>query len=250
MNVPSFSCSNLVASSERSSNISRKVFGSLWAVWSQISLRYSLLWLVRVFEVSSYPKVQSRLTAGFESVVPCTSGAVLPFFPLLMLATSGCKSLFSVWRLPDTKGVKVATYSGPLAHLCCGRKVRTLQMPLACVGSTCSGWTTWELPQPKRVHLPGPSCPVSWVLHKGQLQVGCVSPQEWSQAVTLLEDLSHPGSQEGVGSDWQSTHMAWLQMQSLELVQWLLVFCLQLSHTCLSVSRAINDNWIIPFSIH
>ena len=150
MNVPSFSCSNLVASSEGPPIYPGRSLDLLWAVWSQISLRYSLLWLVCVFEVSSCPwSAQSQFNCRIWICCTLHFWGSSPFFSLLMLATSGCESLFSVWPLPWHEEAKVATYLGPLAHLCCG-EVRTLQMLLACVRSTCSGWTTWELPQPRR----------------------------------------------------------------------------------------------------
>lgn len=43
---------------------------------------------------------------------------------------------------------------------------------------------------------------------RSQSQVDHGSPQgSWSQAVTLPADLSCPGSQEDVGSGWQSAHI-------------------------------------------
>ena len=64
--------------------------------------------------------------------------------------------------------------------------------------------------------------------------------------MTLLEDLSHPGFQEDVGSDWQSTHS--LAADAVSGAEIAATPCLlpQLSHTCLSVSGAINGRWIIP----
>ena len=40
-----------------------------------------------------------------------------------------------------------------------------------------------------------------------QSQVGHASPQgSWSQAVTVLADINHPGCQEYMASDWQPAH--------------------------------------------
>ena len=83
------------------------------------------------------------------------------------------------------------------------------------------------------MHFPGPSCSGFQVLHEGtvlggvcvsctsqiqatqalrgtmsaQSQVGHASPQgSWSQAVTVLADINHPGCQEDIVSDRQPAH--------------------------------------------
>ena len=56
-------------------------------------------------------------------------------------------------------------------------------------------------------HLPGPGRSVSQVTGRVPSQVCHVSPLgSPSQAVTLLADVSHPGSQEDVVSSWEPAH--------------------------------------------
>ena len=106
MNVPSFSCSNLVASSEgppiypgRSLDLCGQC-----GVRSVSDIPFSGLYVFSKSPVA--PKVQSHLTAGFESVVPCTSGAVLPSFlcscwPPLVASLSSVSDV-----CPDTREQK------------------------------------------------------------------------------------------------------------------------------------------------
>ena len=102
--------------------------------------------------------------------------------------------------------MKLTTFLGSLAQLCCGEG-RTLQAIVAGMRREhWQNWTTQGLPQPSvGAQAHGAQAPVCTT--RALSQVGCASPQgSWSQAVTLPADISHPGSQEDVGSNWQSAH--------------------------------------------
>ena len=68
-------------------------------------------------------------------------------------------------------------------------------------------------------------------------QVCFVSPlRSWSQAVPLLADVNHPGSQEDVVSKWEHAHSL-VELASLWGRDCPLAFWLWLLHTCLSAAH-------------
>ena len=98
--------------------------------------------------------------------------------------------------------MKVATYLGSLAHLCCGEG-ETAQTEKHCrhvwEALTVDG-PHWGCTVQGSIHFPGSSHLCSWLLHEGTnsaSQVGHVSILgSWSLAATLPAAVSRPESQE------------------------------------------------------
>ena len=66
-----------------------------------------------------------------------------------------------------------------------GREGHCKQIPLACMGSVCSGWTTLGLPQPKGLH-----CSVFSVLCKGTVpRASCILCTSQSKPLRFLGAL-------------------------------------------------------------
>ena len=71
-------------------------------------------------------------------------------------------------------------------------------------GAWCVQCPRWAV---RLNHLPGTGHSVSWVRHRTPSQVCHVSPLgSWSQALTFLADVSHPGSQEDMVTNREPTH--------------------------------------------
>ena len=97
------------------------------------------------------------------------------------------------------------------------------------------------------MHLPGPSCSVSWVHHEGTVPgVPCVSSGEWSQAVTLLVAVNHLGSQEDVVSNRQPAHSLVEDVVSGSDCSGPLPLTLAVAHLplCCWGGRALNGSWL------
>ena len=136
------------------------------------------------------------------------------------------------------------------SQLCSGEG-GTLQTPLAYVWSTCSGWSTWVLPQPKvSMHLPVKSHLGSQVSCKAivpggpcvsseELALGCDTPDSWN--IWAVQDPRKA---------WVATSdllTAWWQMPSLgSRLRPPLAFCVWLLYICLSASEAINGSQLAP----
>ena len=107
------------------------------------------------------------------------------------------RCIVSVLFPPWNKVVKVAACLGSLFSRVVGREGHCKQMPLACVGSACRGWTTLGLPQPKA------AC-TSWV-HPAQAP-GC-SARALSQvgpafcALPRSKPLRFSGAPQGTDPD-------------------------------------------------
>lgn len=133
----------------------------------------------------------------------------------------------------------MATYLGLLAQLYCGEgeilKTNTVEMCgehsqwMDHTGS-CHSPRKCAGPRSKLLRLTG----APWV----QSRVSHVSPQGClSQAVTLLANINHPGSQGNIVSNWQpADSLAGVSTLWLSL-QWPLAFNLWLLCICLSASR-------------
>jgi len=93
----------------------------------------------------------------------------------------------------------VAIYSGSFAQLCCGER-GTLQTSTTGMCGHTEWMDTWGFPQPKVACTSQvQAAQVPKCSKRAQSQVGRASPWgSWSQAVTLLADRNHPGSQEDV----------------------------------------------------
>ena len=75
------------------------------------------------------------------------------------------------------------------------------------------------------MYFPGPGCSISPVRCRGT--VPGVSPLgNCSQAVTLLADVTHPGSQDDVIGNLQPAHSSVGDAVSRVRLQWPLAFCL------------------------
>ena len=97
------------------------------------------------------------------------------------------------------------------------------------------------------MHLPGPSCSVSRVNREGTVPgVPCVSSGEWSQAVTLLVAVNHPGSQEDVVSNRQPAHSLVEDVFSGSDCSGPLPLTLAVAHLplCCWGGRALNGSWL------
>ena len=86
---------------------------------------------------------------------------------------------------------------------------------------------------------------------RGQSQVCCVSPLgSWSQAVTLLADVKHPGSQEDVVRNWHPAHsweedaVSGAKMAAAPCLPTLAVIHLPL---CLWRGRTVYGIWVALF---
>ena len=125
--IPTFSCSCWVAYSESPPVYLVMSLELLWTVWSHFKVRYSLVLACNCSKKSTVaPQMQSQLNCRILISCACHFLGTYPFFSLLRLASSACESLFSVWSLPWHEWLKVATFSGWLAQLCC-EQGRTLQ---------------------------------------------------------------------------------------------------------------------------
>ena len=161
--------------------------GSGRSAWTTLGLPSSP-W--RVFSGSTVLKLQAALQV-------CCPKQALPFvfFPALVFSGSGSWVLH---KATDSVG-----------HAFCALpRSEQIRQPGA-----------WWVHLPRRAvcvsHLWGPSCWVSQVRWKCTVSVVPVSPLgSWSQAVTLLADVNHPGSQEDAVSNWEPAN-TWWKMQSL-----------------------------------
>ena len=86
-------------------------------------------------------------------------------------------------------------------------------------------------------YLPGPGLWFPRCATRAPSQVCRVSLGSWSQAVTLLADVNHPGSQEDVASNWEHAHSLVKDAGSgAEIAAAPCLPALALSHACLSAS--------------
>ena len=96
-------------------------------------------------------------------------------------------------------------------------------------------------------HLPGPGSSVSWLCCKSRVQVCSVSPLGADQAVTLLADVSHPGSQEDVVSNWDPAHSLVEDVDSgakIETAPCLLALAVACLPLCVWRRRALYGSWL------
>ena len=182
---------------------------SLELLWGQFNVRHSLVLACSFLKSYSSPSsAQSQFNCRILICCTCHFWGGSPFISSLRLASSVCKSLFSVWSLPWHEAAKMATYEGSLAQLCCGGGGTPQTNTTDTCGECMQGMDTQRLPQ----HIVActtqvPAARAPRCSTRTQFQVGCASPQgSCSQAVIHLADMNSPGSREDVVSDWWPTH--------------------------------------------
>ena len=111
--------------------------------------------------------------------------------------------------------------------------------PVGWLGAWPAHSLRWDM---HLMHLPSPDHWVSWVCCKGTIPgVLCVSSGSWSQAVTLLAAVNHPGSQGDVISSWRPSHSLLENVVSgAEIVAAAWLLALAVAHLPLPPGRALN----------
>ena len=115
-----------------------------------------------------------------------------PFFSLLRLASSACKSLQCLISALTRRGE-----SGLLFGLTCSVVLRrgTVQTNTAAMCGECSWWVDQRRVAAVQGSLQIQAAPGPRGAARARSQVGCAfPPPSWSQAVILLADMNHQGS--------------------------------------------------------